>query len=228
MTPAYTIGVWAGNAQGQGVPGLTGARAAGPVMFDILNLLPEEERWFEMPGQAGHDGGQAGQDGGVTPGSDRGSAWVAVCVQSGMLAGPECPETQDILIPAAGLETAPCPYHKNGEFVLPPAMEWYYKPHHPEYTGARKTQQEKAVEFIYPASGSTLTLPRQLNGQVEGVVFRVAHHKNDATLWWHLDQTYVGETRFLHELRLAPAPGKHALTVVDSEGNTASVVFYVR
>ena len=228
MTPAYTIGVWAGNAQGQGVPGLTGARAAGPVMFDILNLLPEEERWFEMPGQAGHDGGQAGHDGGVTPGSDRGAAWVAVCVQSGMLAGPECPETQDILIPAAGLETAPCPYHKNGEFVLPPAMEWYYKPHHPEYTGARKTRQEKAIEFIYPASGSTLTLPRQLNGQVEGVVFRVAHHKNDATLWWHLDQTYVGETRFLHELRLAPAPGKHALTVVDSEGNTASVVFYVR
>ena len=85
-----------------------------------------------------------------------------------MLAGPECPETQDILIPAAGLETAPCPYHKNGEFVLPPAMEWYYKPHHPEYTGARKTRQEKAIEFIYPASGSTLTLPRQLNGQVEG------------------------------------------------------------
>ena len=220
MTPAFTIGVWAGNAQGQGVPGLTGARAAGPVMFDILNLLPEDERWFEMPDQVGHDGG-------VTPGHDRGSMWVAVCRASGMLAGPECPETQDILIPAAGLETAPCPYHKNGEFVLPPAMEWYYKPHHPEYTGARKTHQTKEIEFIYPASGSTLTLPRQLNGQVEGVVFRVAHHKSNATLWWHLDQTYVGETRFLHELRLAPTPGKHTLTVVDGEGNSVSVMFRV-
>ncbi len=220
MTPAYTIGVWAGNAQGQGVPGLTGARAAGPVMFDILNLLPEDERWFEMPGQAGHDGG-------VTPGPDRGAAWVAVCVQSGMLAGPECPEKEEVLIPAAGLETAPCPYHKNGEFVLPPAMEWYYKPHHPEYTGARKTRQEKAVEFIYPASGSTLTLPRQLNGQVEGVVFRAAHHRSDATLWWHLDNEYIGETRFLHERKLAPAPGKHTLTVVDGEGNTAFVRFTV-
>ena len=227
MTPAYTIGVWAGNAQGQGVPGLTGARAAGPVMFDILNLLPEDERWFEMPDQVGHDGGQAGHDGGVTPGPDRGSAWVAVCVQSGMLAGPECPEKEEVLIPAAGLETDPCPYHKDGEFVLPPAMEWYYKPHHPEYTGARKTRQEKAIEFIYPASGSTLTLPRQLNGQVEGVVFRVAHHRSDATLWWHLDNEYIGETRFLHERKLAPAPGKHTLTVVDGEGNTAFVRFSV-
>ena len=227
MTPAYTIGVWAGNAQGQGVPGLTGARAAGPVMFDILNLLPEDERWFEMPDQVGHDGGQAGHDGGVTPGPDRGSAWVAVCVQSGMLAGPECPEKEEVLIPAAGLETAPCPYHKDGEFVLPPAMEWYYKPHHPEYTGARKTRQEKAIEFIYPASGSTLTLPRQLNSQVEGVVFRAAHHRSDATLWWHLDNEYIGETRFLHERKLAPAPGKHTLTVVDDEGNTAFVRFTV-
>ena len=210
MTPTYTIGVWAGNAQGQGVPGLTGARAAGPVMFDILNLLPADTQWFEMPDQAGHDG-----------------SWVGVCVQSGMLAGPECPEKEDMLIPAAGLETAPCPYHKNGEFVLPPAMEWYYKPHHPEYTGARKTHQTKEIEFIYPASGSTLTLPRQLNGQVEGVVFRVAHHRSNATLWWHLDQTYVGETRFLHELRLAPTPGKHTLTVVDDEGNSVSVMFRV-
>ncbi len=220
MTPSYTIGVWAGNAQGQGVPGLTGARAAGPVMFDILNLLPADERWFEMPDQVG-------QDGGVTPGTDRGAAWAAVCVQSGMLAGPECPRKEDILIPAAGLESDPCPYHKDGEFVLPPAMEWYYRPHHPEYTGARKAHHEKAVEFIYPASGSSLILPRQLNGQVEGVVFRVAHHRSDATLWWHLDETYIGETRFLHELRLAPSPGKHTLTVVDGEGNTASVRFTV-
>ena len=62
---------------------------------------------------------------------------------------------------------------------------------------------------------------------MEGVVFRVAHHRSNATLWWHLDQTYVGETRFLHELRLAPTPGKHTLTVVDGEGNTISVRFTV-
>jgi membrane carboxypeptidase/penicillin-binding protein PbpC len=92
MTPEYTIGVWAGNAEGQGVPGLTGARTAGPVMFDILNLLPANDAWFEMPDQVGHDGkgqvrddgkgqvrddgkGQVRDDGrGVMAGSDRPSA----------------------------------------------------------------------------------------------------------------------------------------------------------
>ena len=209
MTPRWTIGVWAGNADGHGVPGLTGARTAGPVLFDILNLLPADEEWFEMPEQVGHD------------------VFADVCTASGMLATENCP-SQSLPIPAAGMETAPCPYHRSGEFMLPPAMEWYYKPHHPEYSEARKTRLEKTVEFIYPASGTTLTLPRQMSGEVEGAVFRVAHHRSDATLWWHLDQTYVGETHFIHELRLAPEPGKHTLTVVDDEGNAAAVVFYVQ
>ena len=254
MTPAYTIGVWAGNAQGQGVPGLTGARAAGPVMFDLLNLLPASDAWFpepdQIPGQAGDDGrsrndgrnGDDGKSGGdrsvkpgndrsVMPGSDRASigVWASVCTESGYLAGPDCPDPQTMLIPAEGLESDPCPYHPDGIFVLSPAMEWYYKPHHPEYRGsAAATVASAAVlEFIYPASGTTLYLPRQLSGAVEGAVFRLAHRKGDATVYWHLDKTYLGETRFIHEMRLAPEPGKHTVTCVDTEGNSVSVAFTV-
>lgn len=205
MTPEYTIGVWAGNAEGQGVPGLTGARAAGPVMFDILNLLPYSGRWWEMPS----------------------AQTAAVCRQSGYLAGAECGETVFMEIPDAGFDSPACPYHKNGVFALPPAMEWYYKAHHPEYVTAPKSG-EKVMEFIYPAAGSTLTLPRQLDGTVRGAVFRVAHRNADATLWWHLDDMYVGETKMIHEMRLIPASGKHTLTVVDDEGNSVHVSFTVR
>ena len=219
MTPAYTIGVWAGNADGHGVPGLTGARTAGPVLFDILNLLPYDDAWFAEPDEVSP----------ITKTADsvHGKAvWAAVCTDSGMLAGPDCPQTE-LLVPAAGLDSEPCPYHSTGEFVLPPAMEWYYKPHHPEYKGATRAQTENAVQFIYPQNGAVLAIPRQLGGEKEGVVFRAAHHSADATLWWHLDNTYVGETRFRHELLLAPTPGKHTLTIVDDEGNTAFVRFTI-
>ena len=205
MTPAYTIGVWAGNAEGQGVPGLVGARAAGPVMFDILNLLPFSDVWFDEP------------DGGV---------WADVCKDSGHLAGPECPAVS-MLLPERGLESDPCPYHGSGEFVLPPAMEWFYRQSHPEYTGARKSAVGAVIQFIYPQSGAVLALPRQLSGAVEGIVFRVAHHCPDATLWWHMDNTYVGETTLRHEMLLAPAPGHHVLTVVDQDGSVASVSFTI-
>ena len=59
------------------------------------------------------------------------------------------------------------------------------------------------------------------------MVFRVAHRRASATLWWHLDGTIVGETTLVHTLRLTPAPGKHTLTVVDDEGETASVRFTI-
>lgn len=208
MTPRWTIGVWAGNADGHGVPGLTGARTAGPTLFDILNLLPEDKEWFCHSERSEE------------------SVWTSVCHDSGMLAGPDCPG-EDLLIPAAGLDSEPCPYHRTGEFVLPPVMEWYYRPYHPEYTGATARPASTAVQFIYPQSGAVLSIPRQLSGEKEGIVFRAAHHRPDATLWWHMDNSYIGETRFQHELRLTPAPGKHTLTVVDDEGNTAFVRFTI-
>ena len=203
MTPRYTIGVWAGNAEGAGVPGLTGARAAGPAMFDILNLLPADDTWFQQP------------DGGI---------FADVCVQSGHLAGPDCPEVVSMPLPESALETEPCPYHHGGNFTLPPTMEWYYRPHHPEYTPPKAA--DKAMEFIYPGPSAQITLPH-LPGGDEGVVFRVAHRRASATLWWHLDGTIVGETTLVHTLRLTPAPGKHTLTVVDDEGETASVRFTI-
>lgn len=206
MTPEYTIGVWAGNAEGGGVPGLTGARAAGPAMFDILNLLPESEGWFPEPA---------------------GGVMAEVCASSGCLAGPQCRSTVSVLIPEAGLESEACPYHSGGVFCLPPTMEWFYKPHHPEYTAPR-SPSTAVMEFIYPSAGAVLSLPRQLSGEIEGAVFRVAHRDPQTTLWWHLDGNYVGETRFIHQLHLAPEPGRHRLTVVDDAGETVSVFFSVK
>jgi penicillin-binding protein 1C len=174
-------------------------------MFDILNLLPFSDVWFDEP------------DGGV---------WADVCKDSGHLAGPGCPAVS-MLLPERGLESDPCPYHGSGEFVLPPAMEWFYRQSHPEYTGARKSAVGAVIQFIYPQSGAVLALPRQLSGAVEGIVFRVAHHRQDATLWWHMDNTYVGETTLRHEMLLAPAPGHHVLTVVDQDGSVASVSFTI-
>jgi len=47
-TPKYTIGVWVGNADGEGRPGLTGIKSAAPILFDILALLPQSG-WFNIP-----------------------------------------------------------------------------------------------------------------------------------------------------------------------------------
>lgn len=39
-TPRYVVGVWAGNASGEGRPGLTGVGNAAPVLFDLFPYCP--------------------------------------------------------------------------------------------------------------------------------------------------------------------------------------------
>ena len=38
-TPEYAVGVWVGNADGEGRPGLTGIATAAPVMFELLFII---------------------------------------------------------------------------------------------------------------------------------------------------------------------------------------------
>ncbi|MBK9730661.1 MAG: penicillin-binding protein 1C [Chitinophagaceae bacterium] len=47
----YTIGVWVGNFSGNGIPELTGADIATPLLFDLFNTLAynSSNEWFQMP-----------------------------------------------------------------------------------------------------------------------------------------------------------------------------------
>ena len=206
VTPGYAVGVWAGNADGHGVPGLTGARTAGPVLFDLLSLLPDDGTWFENPME------------GVV---------ADVCTVSGYLAGGECPETEQMVLPARAMQSSACPYHRGGVFRLPPAMEWYYRPYHPEYTVPEQGQDRSPMQFIYPEPGGVLYLPRQMDGSEGAAVFQLAHSQPEQTVWWHLDGNYIGETSHIHQMTLSPAPGKHTLLVVDASGETAAVAFTI-
>ena len=206
VTPDYAVGVWCGNADGHGVAGMTGAKTAGPVLFDLLNLLPPSTDWFEEPLEGG--------------------TFLEVCTASGMLRSQECPDYESLRLPEKAAESAVCPYHKDGVFRLPPGMEWYYKGWHPEYQ-VRPARDAVQLEFLYPEPGAILTLPRQLDGSTPGAVFQAVHRDPNATLFWHLDEEYLGTTHLLHQMHLAPTPGRHTVTVVDGDGRSVSVGFTV-
>jgi len=57
------------------------------------------------------------------------------------------------------------------------------------------------------------------DGLIGKIVFEAAQRNRDNTLYWHLDDQFVGETQIIHQVGLAPEPGEHVLTIVDSEGN---------
>lgn len=236
VTPRYAVGVWVGNATGEGKPGLVGAQTAGPVLFDIFNLLPSSS-WFTRPA-------------GIFVEAE-------VCRKSGYLKGRFCDETDTLLVLPAGLRTEACPYHhlvtlsanesqriyencanteptlRKSWFTLPPVWEWYYKQHHPEYKPLPPFKAGcgedtfQPMQFIYPPMNARIKLPKQLDGSKGFLTVELAHNNPNATVFWHLDETYQAQTQDFHKISLQPAAGKHSLTAVDGEGNTISTTFFV-
>lgn len=236
VTPRYAVGIWVGNATGEGKPGLVGARTAGPVMFDVFNLLPSSP-WFVRPSEGFVD--------------------AEVCHLSGHLKGRFCEETDTILILPAGLKTEACPYHhrinlsadgtqriyescinteaaiQKNWFTLPPVWEWYYKQRHPEYKPLPPFKPGcgedilRPMQFVYPTMNARIFLPKQMDGSKSQLTFELVHSVPKATVYWHLDNNYLAETQDFHKISLLPSSGKHTMTAVDNEGNTVSVTFFV-
>lgn len=231
VTPRYAVGVWAGNADGEGRPGLIGVSFAAPVLFEIFDQLPQESRWFDPP----YDD----------------MTQVAVCKQSGFRAGEYC-EADTIWIPKSGLKSGICPYHQllhldaSGQFqvnsdcespsnmqhkpwfVLPPLEEYYFKNKNPWYVSpppfrsdcaaSQSAQRQAPMQLIYPKDATRIYVPVDLNGKLSSTIFQVAHRNPEMEIYWHLDGEYLGSTKTFHQMALQPAIGKHVLALVDKDG----------
>lgn len=230
-TKDFVVGVWVGNADGEGRPGLVGTQAAAPILFDVFDKLPKSE-WFTAPLNE--------------------MVSVKVCDKSGYRATDICETTKSMQVTLNGLQSEPCPFHKTVHlnsseeylvntscervdeivqkswFVLPPIMEHYYQDKNPFYKRLPKfkdnciTTIEETIAFIYPKNQNKIYLPKELNGKKNDVVLKVAHSNKDATLFWYLDNRYLGKTDQFHELAIQPKEGVYIITVVDEQGNEVS------
>lgn len=182
---------------------------------------------------------------------------MAVCRHSGHKASPYCEPTDTLYMPLSGNNTGICPYHKlvhlsaDGRyrvdsscesvdrmisrpwFVLPPAQEYYYRDHHVDYAPLPPVKPGcgqgpgRQIELIYPEHNAILYLPKGFSGKPERFVFKAAHARREAAIYWHLDEGYLGETTENHQISCSVGPGKHLLTLVDDEGNQKKIRFEV-
>lgn len=237
VNPDYAVGVWVGNADGEGRPGLTGTDMAAPLLFRLFAQLPGNA-WFDVPQSELQQ--------------------AEVCAQSGMLASDICPEKVMQWMTKEGTGSLPCIFHKKihlsadrkyrvhsdcesvanmqaaSWFVLPPVQEYYYSVRHSSYKSLppfRKDCQNPtavaAMDLIYPKWDTRIFLPRALDGTPGSTVFQVVHRDPTATIHWHLDGQYVGTTVKTHKMPFAPGEGPHHLVLVDAAGETLERPFRV-
>ncbi len=241
INPKYAVGVWVGNADGEGRPELTGIKTAAPILFDLFSLLPNENEWFNEP--------------------TSNMVKAKICKKSGYLASDICDDTEEMLIPANGINFKKCPYHKlihldktekyqvntdceepskiinRAWFVLPPTMEFYFKnknnyyktlpPFREDCKGKLIANPNKVMEIIYPKNLTQIYIPKELDGKPGSAIFEVAHRKSDISIFWYVDNKFICETKGLHQAALNPPPGKHVLTLCDEDGEKLSIMFEV-
>jgi penicillin-binding protein 1C len=242
ITPEWTVGVWIGNATGEGRAELRSAVTAAPVLFEIFSALDSmggnRRTWFSQPVADLHH--------------------IEVCAASGFSAGANCENVKYIEAPKNAPRLRACPYcrivilnekqdrrvtltpgmtEKTVEqkwFVLSPAEEWYYrrwnfdyKPLPPEEGGGDFTQASNVLALFNPEPGGQVYVPRELDGSEGRIVFSAAHRDEDAVIFWHLDSEYLGFTENFHDMEARPLAGQRALTLVDSAGNTLTRRFTV-
>lgn len=226
VTPEFVVGVWVGNATGEGRPTLTGASFAAPVMFDIFNALPSSS-WFSKP----YDDLKE----------------ISVCEVSGFLAKEECPKKK-ILSNVTTKEHRICPYHKvvhldleerfqvntscqspdkiasKSWFVLPPVMEWYYKMNHINYRtlppfrdDCLKSENIKTLDFVYPKHNSVIYVAKNFGGEVQPFVAKAVNSSGE--VFWYLNETFLGTTDFFHEMNIHAPKGQHFLRIINTKGD---------
>ena len=236
VNPDYAIGVWVGNADGEGRPGLTGTEAAAPILFDLFSLMSTQS-WFAAPQSE--------------------LVKIPVCHQSGYRLSERCEKADTIYVTKRGLESGACPFHKkihlsenlkfrvNSQcensskmvdqnwFVLPTVQAYYYKkqnsyqPLPPYRKDCESSSSIASMDLIYPKADAKIFIPKEITGVTGQTIFEAAHQDAEAIIYWHLDDQFISATTKNHQIRLNPTHGNHVLTLIDNKGELLKRAFSV-
>lgn len=232
----YAVGIWVGNADGEGRANLTGINSAAPILFDVFKQF-NTSQWWDTPYEFLKE--------------------IKVCKHSGYKYSNNCEEAKIVFSTKQSENVPSCSFHKKVQlsldekyqvtsectspfslvhknwFVLPPIMEWYYKKTNvnykvlPPYKKNCNKFNAEVMEIIYPKRNSKLFIPKEINGKKGALVFKIAHSNPNATIFWHIDNKFLQSTKTLHEVSTSPIVGTHILTLVDDQGNTTTRKFEI-
>lgn len=237
--PRFTIGVWTGNFSGEGRPGLIGAEAAAPLLFDLFSRMDGRApvAWFQRPNNV----------------RER-----PVCALSGQPPGPHCGTVVTDLYLTNSSLNATCSFHRStlldaetgyrlppdriaGRTVVgktyinwPPRVSAWFKQNGyfveelpPLLPETHKTLPGAGPVIRSPAAGSRYYLREGVPPEFQKIAFEAAAGSEVQKLYWFVNgvlqgTTAPGETHFY-----PPKPGKHQVVCEDDHGRSTRVELVV-
>ncbi len=233
----YTIGVWVGNFSGKGVPELSGATIATPLLFRLFNALDREShtQWFRPPDQLEQR---------------------MVCTETGHIPGPQCGQVvMDYFIPLVSpgtlcehqkeLAVSPdegisyCVYclpqsgYKKKWFTVFPEevqafMEQYQAlknklpPHNPLCT---QVWGEKGPLIKSPKHQSEYYLSKQ---HPEPIALECQPAADVSMVHWYINDRFYKSTPARQKIFFMPDAGRQKISCTDDKGRNRNVIIDVR
>ncbi len=232
-----TVGVWLGNFDGKGVPEISGANIATPLLFEIFNALAFNQpvNWFAEPQKL--KGRLICPETGDLP-SEFCKQFSIETYIPGVSHSRKCNHLKQVFCskkerisyctscqPTSNIDTVWVPN-------LAPELLAYYQskrivsikpfPHNPKCT---RIFNEKSVKITFPVNKSTyfvnpiekqkLTLTCQASGEVEKV-------------YWYANDRFLGQKKPNETLLFEPQPGKNTIFCLDDKSRSHKIDFLVR
>ncbi len=233
----FTVGVWVGNFSGEGVPELSGATIATPLLFDVFNAID-----YSAPARGF--------------GQPKSLRMRKVCAVSGLPPGEACDRPLlDYYLPGV-TSTAVCQHQKavftnaTGTFsyctrcqpdsgavrrlypnLAPELLDWYdaqripyakIPPHNPACT---RVFAENGPVIVSPADGGEFFLSKIGNQQL---ALRAQVPNGVQTVFWYVNDKLLRKASPTETVFFRPQPGRVTVACVDDQGRKAAVGVVVR
>lgn len=234
--PTHTVAVWHGNLDQQGSVNLVGARASGPMLFDLLEALSPRPVDAPTPAE-------------LSP--------IEVCALSGRLPGAACPTTTRVLAKRTRVPTETCALHtrverdvrtglrvapgcRTGPTVVedrvlwPPAVvRWLPESERGAPLPAWAPGCAPAIEgggprVVSPQPGEIRVLVPGIPAEDQEIPLEADGVASDEPVVWFVDGRLVGRGIGGERVWWLPARGEHEVVAQDAAGRSGRLRFEVR
>lgn len=232
----YTVGVWCGNFSARGVPELSGANTATPLLFKIFNTIDydADEQWFTKP--ATLETRMVCAETGLLPGLYCNNLITGYFIP-GVSSPKTCEHMQEICI-SADEKMSYCKtcmpvngYRKKLFRIVQPEMQRFYEENHIAYQKipphnplCEKIFREEGPSITSPSPGSEYLISRK---NPEPLLLR-CHSSNDVNrIFWYINNRFYKSTGAGSRQFFIPEEGPVKISCTDDKGRNRDIWIHV-
>lgn len=233
----FTVGVWAGNFSGVGVPDLSGANVATPLLFKIFNTIDydSDEEWFTQPDDC--DIRQVCSETGMTP-SGHCSSLVTDYFIPLISSTRACDNWQEIMT-SPDEKISYCKscapqtgYKKKWYKIIEPDMQAWFEENRIAYQ--KIPQHNPNCELIFKGAAPAITFP--VNG-MEYIINRknpeplqlISKTANDVTkVYWYINNKFYKSCNAGEKQFFVPEEGTVKISCTDDKGRNRDIKISVK